>query len=311
MMNKITNLERSQQQATKPPFRGQPQRSSQAWKPRAPNEQRVPNTLDPSNVISQEETPWCLPCGDSHWEHECPRSNGEPDHMNVFDTINSIFSISPQECLNITPEQLEEGKREATRRARMEIINKMDEESREKLRKKELQVYTRQRSAPQAPPSDPRFPQPRPPPPPTNNPPPSSTLPKTSDIDLNIDINGVLEKINVHVPLTEIIKIPSMRSKVEKFFRVQGEPVDPPIMLQANHFRPQYDEHPPFFISLQMNNKRLNNCMLDSGAGANVMALKVMRQLGLEVTRPYRNVCGIESRAIPTHGVIENVEGPP
>jgi hypothetical protein len=30
----------------------------------------------------------------------------------------------------------------------MEIINKMDEESREKLRKKELQVYTRQRSAP-------------------------------------------------------------------------------------------------------------------------------------------------------------------
>jgi hypothetical protein len=96
MMNKITNLERAQQQATKPPFRGQPQRSSQAWKPRAPNEQRVPNTLDPSNVISQEETPWCLPCGDSHWEHEFPRSNGEPDHMNVFDTINSIFSYLPK-----------------------------------------------------------------------------------------------------------------------------------------------------------------------------------------------------------------------
>jgi hypothetical protein len=70
----------------------------------------------------------------------------------------------------------------------------------------------------------------------------------------------------------------------------------------------QYDEHPPFFMALQVNNKLLNNCMLDSGAGANMMSLKVMRQLGLETTRPYRNVCRIESRAIPTHGVVENVK---
>jgi hypothetical protein len=30
--------------------------------------------------------------------------------------------------------------------------------------------------------------------------------------------------------------------------------------------------------------------------------------LGLNTTRPYINVCGFESRAIPTHGVIENVK---
>jgi hypothetical protein len=126
-----------------------------------------------------------------------------------------------------------------------------------------------------------------------------SIFPKTNDIDLNIDINNVLEKINVLVPLTEIIKIPSMKIKVEKLFKVQGEPVDPPIMLQANHFRPQYDEHPPFFISLQMNNKLLNNCMLDSGAGENIMSLKVMRQLGLETTRPYINVCGLNLGPFP------------
>jgi hypothetical protein len=79
-------------------------------------------------------------------------------------------------------------------------------------------------------------------------------------------------------------------------------------MLQANHFRPQDDEHPPFLISLQLNNKLLNHSMLDSRAGANIMSLKVMRQLGLETTRSYRNVYGIESRAIPTQGVIENVK---
>jgi hypothetical protein len=39
-----------------------------------------------------------------------------------------------------------------------------------------------------------------------------------------------------------------------------------------------------------------------------MMSLKVMEQLGLKATRPYRNVCGFESRAIPTDGVVENVE---
>ena len=48
--------------------------------------------------------------------------------------------------------------------------------------------------------------------------------------------------------------------------------------------------------------------MLDSGEGANMMSLRVMEKLGLKATRPYRNVCGFESRAIPTHGVVENVE---
>jgi hypothetical protein len=79
-------------------------------------------------------------------------------------------------------------------------------------------------------------------------------------------------------------------------------------MLQANHLRIHYGENPPFFMTLAMNNKYLNNCMLDTGAGANMMSLKVMQQMVLKVTRPYRNVCGFESKAIPTHGVIENFE---
>jgi hypothetical protein len=75
-------------------------------------------------------------------------------------------------------------------------------------------------------------------------------------------------------------------------------------MLQEDHFRVQYDDHPPFFMSLKINNKCLNNFMLDLGTCSNVMLLSVMEQLGLKTTRPYRNVCGFESRAIPTHGVV-------
>jgi hypothetical protein len=79
-------------------------------------------------------------------------------------------------------------------------------------------------------------------------------------------------------------------------------------MLQVDHFRVQYGENPPFFMTLTMNNKNLNNCMLDTGVGANMMSLKVMRQVGLKVPQPYKNVCGFESKAIPTHGVVEKVE---
>jgi hypothetical protein len=35
-------------------------------------------------------------------------------------------------------------------------------------------------------------------------------------------------------------------------------------------------------MTLLINNKCLNNCMLDSGAGANMMSLKVMEKLGLK-----------------------------
>jgi hypothetical protein len=57
-----------------------------------------------------------------------------------------------------------------------------------------------------------------------------------------------------------------------------------------------------------MNGLRLNNCMLDSGASTNVMSLKVMEQLGLKTTRPYGNVCGIDSKRVKVYGLCEDVE---
>jgi hypothetical protein len=99
------NRERAQQQSflLKPPYNNtQEQRGNPGWKPRAPNEQRVPNTLALANVINQEGGPWCLPCGDSHWEYECPRlhhNNGSDEdpnsceHMNYINTLDPIYTI--------------------------------------------------------------------------------------------------------------------------------------------------------------------------------------------------------------------------
>jgi hypothetical protein len=68
------------------------------------------------------------------------------------------------------------------------------------------------------------------------------------------------------------------------------------------------DENPPFFVSLSINGLCLNNCMIDSSDLENVMPLKDMKQLGLKVTRPYKNVCGIESKIIKVYGLIIDLE---
>jgi hypothetical protein len=105
----------------KPCFQG-----NQVFRPK--NDQEVPNTLAPANIV--DENPWCLQCSESHWEHECPFNNGNHDQVNIMDhTIED-----PQIILNITPEEHQEGIKEEAGKARMEVINNLDHESREKLK---------------------------------------------------------------------------------------------------------------------------------------------------------------------------------
>jgi hypothetical protein len=135
MMNMIVNLERDQQQAPRAPYKGKFQKGTQFFRPK--NGQEVPNTLAPVNLV--DENPFFLQYRDSHWEHECPLKNGEHEKVNIIDhTIEG-----PQCCLNVTLEEHQEGIKEASRKARMEVINNLDRESREKLKKQEFQVYTR------------------------------------------------------------------------------------------------------------------------------------------------------------------------
>jgi hypothetical protein len=68
------------------------------------------------------------------------------------------------------------------------------------------------------------------------------------------------------------------------------------------------DNNPPFCISLGMNGLHLNNFMLDSGASINFISLKVMKQLGLKKTRPYGNVCGIDSKNVKVLSVCEDIQ---
>jgi len=113
------------------------------------------------------------------------------------------------------------------------------------------------------------------------------------------------------IPISEIIKILSQREKLIRFIEAPSkendDDDDDPIMLQTSTEKKE-GSVPPFYISLHINDLVLHNCMLDPGASTNVMPLKVMNQLGLKVTRPYWKVCGIDSRNIEAHGLINNLD---
>jgi hypothetical protein len=58
----------------------------------------------------------------------------------THDQVNNVGHVieGSQICLNIAPEEHREGIKEAAMKARMEVINNLDHESKEKLRKQEI-----------------------------------------------------------------------------------------------------------------------------------------------------------------------------
>jgi len=48
------------------------------------------------------------------------------------------------------------------------------------------------------------------------DPTPPTTSNKNNDVHLNVDVTNVLAKVIVHIPLSELIKIPSQMDKVKK-----------------------------------------------------------------------------------------------
>jgi hypothetical protein len=54
----------------------------------------------------------------------------------------------------------------------------------------------------------------------------------------------------------------------------------------------------PFYISLNIHDLILHNGMLDLGASHNLMPKVVMEKLGLEVTRPYKDLHSFDSSKV-------------
>ena len=84
---------------------------------------------------------------------------------------------------------------------------------------------------------------------------------------------------------------------------------DQPTLLFSPKIEGKFQEGvvPPFYISLNIHDKILHNAMHDSGASHNLMPKVVMERLGLEITRPYKDLYSFDSSRVKCLGLIKDL----
>jgi len=67
------------------------------------------------------------------------------------------------------------------------------------------------------------------------------------------------------------------------------------------------EEVPPFYINLKIHDMTLHNAMLDSGTSHNLMPKVIMVELGLDITRPYKDLFSFDSRKFKCLDLIKDL----
>jgi hypothetical protein len=127
-------------------------------------------------------------------------------------------------------------------------------------------------------------------------------------------LESEISKIKDSIPFNDLIKNTKYRGHIMKMLKM-GEIFDNLNLHDDHHtflFGPRVeadndnDELPPFYISLNFHDMTLHNTMLDSEASHNLMPKVVMENLGLDITRPYKDLFPFDSRKVKCLGLIKD-----
>ena len=130
-------------------------------------------------------------------------------------------------------------------------------------------------------------------------------------------LEAKIAKIKISVPFIELLKNSKYHSKIATVLKPPGIifSISDSLNLQDDRpctilFGPHVDESsdeevPPFYVILNIHNATLHNAMLDSGAYHNLMLRRIMDELGLEVTRPYKYIFSFDSNKVKFLGLIK------
>jgi hypothetical protein len=142
------------------------------------------------------------------------------------------------------------------------------------------------------------------------------------------NLEGELAKVKILIPLFELMSKNGYRSQVIKALSIELDIGTKALTVgSTNHsdmvnltddepellFGPDVDGQTdigavtPFYISLNIHDLILHNAMLDSGASHNLMPKEVMEKLGLEVTRPYKDLHSFDSNKVRCIGLIKEL----
>jgi hypothetical protein len=123
----------------------------------------------------------------------------------------------------------------------------------------------------------------------------------------SFSLENEINKIKIPIPLVELMKTDPFRKSVLKSLQspahvtfsdtINLEDENPAITI-GPHIEDRSDASPPFYISLNIHEKILHNCLMDSGASHNVMPKVVMDELGLDITKPYLDLYSFDSERL-------------
>ena len=131
-----------------------------------------------------------------------------------------------------------------------------------------------------------------------------------------LSLEEVIANIKIYVPLTELLKHSEYHSKIATVLKPPGEfsemldylnlQDDSPTILFGPHIdEPSDEEVPPFYVILNIHNAILHNVMFDSGVSHNIIPRMIMDKIGLEVTRPYKDLFSFDSNKVKYLGLIK------
>jgi hypothetical protein len=114
----------------------------------------------------------------------------------------------------------------------------------------------------------------------------------------------------------ELIKNEEFKKYLSKMLHPEASPSatdsmnlqdEKPAVIMGPLIEYRDDSSPPFYMSLNIHDKVLHNCLMDSGASHNLMQKTVMDELGLEITKTYHDLYSFDSRKVKCLGVIKDL----
>jgi hypothetical protein len=145
---------------------------------------------------------------------------------------------------------------------------------------------------------------------------PSNEIKLSDKTSYSFNFEAEIQKIKIPIPLVELMKNESFKKYILKtldsksissFAAILNIQDDKPTILLGQMIEDRDERCPPFYISLNIHDKILHNCLLDSGASHNLMPKAVMDELGLEITKTYHDRFSFDSRKVKCLGLIKDL----
>jgi ribonuclease HI len=145
---------------------------------------------------------------------------------------------------------------------------------------------------------------------------PSSQVKTADKAPSSFNFEAELQKIKIPIPLVELMKNEMFKRDILRTLDPQSVSHsadilniydDKPTITLGPMVEDRDESCPPFYISLNIHEKTLHNCLLDSGASHNLMPKAVMDELGLEITKPYHDLFSFDSRKVKCLGMIKDL----